>query len=58
MANTSSLQALVRALGVSLVVVEGCHFTGVCDADIPSEPFTASCLQNGLDEAIDNDFED
>jgi hypothetical protein len=57
MAKTSSLQALVRSLGISLVV-EGSQFTAAGYAEAPEEQLTAACLQDGLADAIDNDFED
>jgi len=42
-------------LGCSLVV-EACQSPAMTFAEPPAEQLTASCLQDGLAEAIDNDF--
>ena len=54
--RTCQLRDLARTLGI-LVVVTPQKFSAAAFSEIPSESFTASCLQNGLSEAIDSDFQ-
>lgn len=53
--RTAQLKDLVLAIGVSLVVTPQKPYASSA-ADFSSENFTASIRQDGLSEAIDNDF--
>lgn len=58
MAKTSSLQTLIRSLGVSMVVVEPCLSHAIVFAEPPEDQLTASCLQDGLADAYNSDFDE
>jgi len=55
--RTSQLNALARSLGC-MVVVEPIKAHAAGFAEAPSEPLTVACRNDGLEEAIDNDFEE
>lgn len=57
-AKTSHLRDLARALGCLMVVTPQKPSFGAGSAEPLSEVLTASCRQNGLEEAYDNDFEE
>jgi hypothetical protein len=54
--RTSHLRDLARALGCLVVVTPQKPSIGAGFTDAPSEILTASCRQNGLQEAYDNGF--
>jgi hypothetical protein len=56
--KTSYLMDLARALGCLMVVTPQKPSFGAGFAEPPSEVLTASCRQNGLEEAYDSGFEE